>query len=53
MLIIVKLDLKEDADIESVLENVDYNFEHEDIIRTEIVEVLNQIIVIKEYENDV
>jgi|TARA_R110002126_G_scaffold259087_1_gene402098 hypothetical protein len=41
MLIIVKLDLKEDADIESVLENVDYNFEHEDIIRTEIVEVLN------------
>jgi hypothetical protein len=41
MLIIVKIDLKEDADIESVLENVDYNFEHEDIIRTEIVEVLN------------
>ena len=41
MLIIVKLDLKEDANIESVLENVDYNFEHEDIIRTEIVEVLN------------
>mgnify|MGYP003624779164 FL=1 len=41
MLIIVKLDLKEDADIESVLKNVDYNFEHEDIIRTEIVEVLN------------
>jgi hypothetical protein len=41
MLIIVKLDLKEDADIESVLENVAYNFEHEDIIRTEIVEVLN------------
>jgi hypothetical protein len=30
-----------DANIESVLENVDYNFEHEDIIRTEIVEVLN------------
>jgi len=41
MLIIVRLDLKEDANIESVLENVDYNFEHEDIIRTEIVEVLN------------
>jgi hypothetical protein len=41
MLIIVKIDLKEDANIESVLENVDYNFEHEDIIRTEIVEVLN------------
>ena len=41
MLIIVRLDLKEDADIESVLENVNYNFEHEDIIRTEIVEVLN------------
>ena len=53
MLIIVRLDLKEDANIESVLENVDYNFEHEDIIRTEIVEVLNQLIVIKEYENDV
>ena len=48
MLIIVRLDLKEDANIESVLENVDYNFEHEDIIRTEIVEVLNQLIVIKE-----
>ena len=41
MLIIVRLDLKEDANIESVLENVNYNFEHEDIIRTEIVEVLN------------
>jgi len=41
MLIIVKIDLKEDARIESVLENVDCNFEHEDIIRTEIVEVLN------------
>ena len=51
MLIIVRLDLKEDANIESVLENVNYNFEHEDIIRTEIVEVLNQLIVIKEYEN--
>ena len=50
MLIIVRLDLKEDANIESVLENVNYNFEHEDIIRTEIVEVLNQLIVIKENE---
>ena len=42
MLIIVKLDLKEDADLTEVLENVDYDFKHPDIICTEIVDVITE-----------
>jgi hypothetical protein len=40
MLIIVRLDLKENADNCDVLENVDYCFRHKDIISTEIVDVI-------------
>ena len=40
MLIMVRLDLKEDADVVEVLENVDYDFKHPDIISTEIVDVI-------------
>jgi hypothetical protein len=40
MLIIVRLDLKENADNIDVLENVDYYFKHADIISTEIIDVI-------------
>ena len=42
MLILVKLDLKEDADLSEVLENVDYDFKHPDIISTEIIDVITE-----------
>ena len=42
MLIMVRLDLKEDADLAEVLENVDYYFKHPDIICTEIVDVITE-----------
>ena len=42
MLIIVKLDLKENADFSEVLENVDYDFKHPAIICTEIVDVITE-----------
>ena len=42
MLIMVKLDLKEDTDVAEVLESVDYDFKHPDIICTEIVDVITE-----------
>ena len=42
MLVTVKIDLKENADLSEVLENVDYNFKHPDIISTEILDVITE-----------
>jgi len=42
MIILVKLDLKEDADLSEVLENLDYDFKHSDIISTEIIDVVTE-----------
>ena len=42
MLIMVRLDLKENANSSEVLENVDYDFKHPDIICTEIVDVITE-----------
>ena len=42
MLVMVKIDLKENADLSEVLENVDYNFKHPDIISTEILDVITE-----------
>jgi hypothetical protein len=44
MLIIVKIDLTSEGDLNKskVLEEVDYNFEHEHIISTEIVDIITE-----------
>jgi|TARA_R110000868_G_scaffold58132_2_gene179619 hypothetical protein len=42
MLVMVKIDLKENADFSEVLENLDYDFKHPDIISTEIVDVITE-----------
>lgn len=42
MLIMVKLELKENVDVAEVLENLDYEFKHPDIICTEIVDVVTE-----------
>ena len=42
MLIIVKLNLEDGADMSEVLEEVDCEFKHKDIISTEIVDVITE-----------
>jgi len=42
MLIIVKLNLEDGADMSEVLEEVRYAFKHKDIISTEIVDVITE-----------
>ena len=42
MLVMVRLDLKENAKPSEVLESVDYDFKHPDIICTEIVDVITE-----------
>tara|TARA_R100001086_G_scaffold234377_1_gene156630 strand:+ start:57 stop:194 length:138 start_codon:yes stop_codon:yes gene_type:complete len=42
MLIIVKINLEDDADKAKVLEEVNYEFKHKDIISTEIVHVITE-----------
>tara|TARA_R100001163_G_C4957912_1_gene122950 strand:+ start:349 stop:480 length:132 start_codon:yes stop_codon:yes gene_type:complete len=42
MLVMVRLDLKENANPSEVLESVDYDFKHPDIICTEIVDVITE-----------
>jgi len=42
MLIIVKLNLEDGADMSEVLEEVDYEFKHKYIISTEIVDVITE-----------
>ena len=42
--IVVKIEVEEGADLQEVISQCDYNFTHEKIIETEIVEVLNETI---------
>jgi|TARA_R110001583_G_scaffold12070_2_gene53798 hypothetical protein len=42
MLVMVRLDLKENSNPSEVLESVDYDFKHPDIICTEIVDVITE-----------
>tara|TARA_Y100000310_G_C20123223_1_gene552425 strand:+ start:171 stop:302 length:132 start_codon:yes stop_codon:yes gene_type:complete len=42
MLIIVKINLVDGANKSEVLEEVDYEFKHKDIISTEIVDVITE-----------
>ena len=37
--VIVKIEVEEDADVQEVISQCDYNFTHDKIISTEIVEV--------------
>jgi hypothetical protein len=38
----VKIEIADHADALNVIENCDYDFQHDDILRTEIVEVYDQ-----------
>ena len=42
MLIIVKLNLEDDADMSEVLEELDYEFKHKDIISYALVDVITE-----------
>ena len=42
MLIIVKLNLEDGADMSEVLEEMNYEFRHKDIISTDIVDVITE-----------
>ena len=42
MLVIVKLNLEDDADMSKVLEEVEYEFKHKDIISCEIIDVITE-----------
>ena len=35
----IKVILKDDADLDEVAHNMDYNLEHDDIIHTEVMEI--------------
>ena len=40
--IVVKIEVEEDADIQEVVSECDYNFNHDKIVGTEIIEVRDE-----------
>jgi len=36
----IKVTLKDDADLDEVAHNMDYNLEHDDIVHTEVMEII-------------
>ena len=40
--IVVKIEVEEGADIQEVVSECDYNFNHDKIVETEIIEVLDE-----------
>ena len=40
--IVVKIEIEEDADIQDVISECDYNFSHDKIVGTEIIEVRDE-----------
>lgn len=41
--VVVRLKIREDADVQEVLSEMNYDFEHEDILSTEVVDVNTEI----------
>jgi len=42
--VVVRIKIRADANIHQVIEDMDYNFEHGDIISTEIVELIDDVL---------
>lgn len=42
--VVVRIKIRHDANIQQVVEDMDYSFDHEDIVSTEIVEIIDDVL---------